>query len=622
MHHSEKIEHTNRIMSSDFGRDMHSSRGPSSYFATDEPIYGSGSASSRQTVERQGQDRRCNERRGSERREESPDAALLHLRERQINAMQQLGSALFGLRSVDEIVRETLKVAIGVLNAQVGSLQLYDPANDTLVFRHAVDEHNAEMLIGLSVPATQGINSRVFHSGEPLITNQIPEEGDWNRDVDEKTGFHTRNMLTVPLKQPDGKTLGVIQVLNGRRPFDRYDMEVLQVMCSQAAHAIDNARLSEESERLAEESARSLAHLQALRHIDHAITSSLDLSITLGVFVEQVIAQLRAGAAAVLLLDSEHQELKLAAHRGYSADAKLPSVLKLTNSFAGEAALEHRIVRLDLRHGQAAERIQHEAPHLLAESFAHYHAVPLIAKGEVKGVLEVFHRRAFEPDEEWLQFLETLAGSAAIAIDNAQLFTDLEESNLELMRAYDTTINGWSRALDLRDKETEGHTQRVTEMTVRLAHAMGIPDEEMTHVRRGALLHDIGKMGIPDSILLKPGPLDEEEWAIMKCHPTYALDLLKPIKYLHPALDIPYCHHEKWDGSGYPQGLKGEGIPLCARIFAVIDVWDALRSDRPYRQGWSEERVRAHIRNGSGSHFDPAVVDAFERVMDEVGEPK
>jgi putative nucleotidyltransferase with HDIG domain len=236
----------------------------------------------------------------------------------------------------------------------------------------------------------------------------------------------------------------------------------------------------------------------------------------------------------------------------------------------------------------------------------------------VKGVLEVFHRRAFSPDPEWLQFLQTLAGSAAIAIDNAQLFTELEKSNGELMRAYDTTIDGWSRALDLRDKETEGHTQRVTEMTLRLARAMGVPDEAMTHVRRGALLHDIGKMGIPDSILLKPGPLDEEEWAIMKCHPAYALELLKPIKYLHPALDIPYCHHEKWDGSGYPRGLKGEDIPLCARIFAVVDVWDALRSDRPYRQGWSEERVRAHIRNGSGSHFDPAVVEAFERVMDEM----
>jgi cyclic di-GMP phosphodiesterase len=185
---------------------------------------------------------------------------------------------------------------------------------------------------------------------------------------------------------------------------------------------------------------------------------------------------------------------------------------------------------------------------------------------------------------------------------------DLQRLNVELTRAYDTTLEGWSRALDLRDKETEGHSQRVTEMTVRLARAMGMGEEELVHVRRGALLHDIGKMGIPDSILLKPALLTEEQTAIMRRHPVYAYELLSPIEYLRPALDIPYCHHEKWDGTGYPRGLAGEAIPLAARIFAVVDVWDALRSDRPYRPGWSEARVREHIRSLTGTHFDPKVV--------------
>jgi putative nucleotidyltransferase with HDIG domain len=187
----------------------------------------------------------------------------------------------------------------------------------------------------------------------------------------------------------------------------------------------------------------------------------------------------------------------------------------------------------------------------------------------------------------------------------------LQRAHLELAQAYETTLEGWSRALDLRDQETEGHTQRVTEMTVRLARAIGLSEAELVHVRRGALLHDIGKMGIPDSILLKPGPLTEAEWEVMRKHPSYAHDLLTPIAYLHEALDIPYCHHEKWDGSGYPRGLKGEHIPLAARLFAVVDVWDALCSDRPYRAGWPEKRVREHIRSLAGAHFDREVVRLF-----------
>jgi putative nucleotidyltransferase with HDIG domain len=240
-----------------------------------------------------------------------------------------------------------------------------------------------------------------------------------------------------------------------------------------------------------------------------------------------------------------------------------------------------------------------------------YYAVPLIAKGQVKGVLEVFHRAALEPDADWLNFLEALAGQAAIAVDNAVLFEDLQRSNLELALAYDTTLEGWSQALDMRDEVTEGHTRRVTEMTLRLARALGIADAELVHMRRGALLHDIGKMGIPDSILHKPAGLTEEEWEIMRKHPLYAYELLFPIQFLRPALDIPYCHHEKWDGSGYPRGLSGEEIPLAARIFAVVDIWDALRCDRPYRSAWAEERVREHIRSLAGTHLDPQVVDVF-----------
>ena len=188
---------------------------------------------------------------------------------------------------------------------------------------------------------------------------------------------------------------------------------------------------------------------------------------------------------------------------------------------------------------------------------------------------------------------------------------ELAEVNLLLQRAYDATIEGWSRAMDLRDHETEGHCQRVTDLTLRLARGLGISEEQLIHIRRGALLHDIGKMGVPDAILLKPGPLTDQEWVIMHQHPRLAYEMLSPIDFLRPALSIPYCHHEKWDGGGYPRQLRGEAIPLEARIFAIIDVWDALRSDRPYRAGWPELKIYDHLQQLAGTHFDPRIVTAF-----------
>jgi putative nucleotidyltransferase with HDIG domain len=246
-----------------------------------------------------------------------------------------------------------------------------------------------------------------------------------------------------------------------------------------------------------------------------------------------------------------------------------------------------------------------------------------MVKGQVTGLLEVFHRSpliigrdqlapsGYPLISDWTRLFETLAGQTAIAVDNATLFEDLQRTNAELSLAYDRTLEGWSQALDLRDEETQGHSLRVTEMTLRLARKLGLPEADMVHIRRGSLLHDIGKMGVPDAVLLKPGPLTDDEWKIMRQHPVYAYLLLSPIAFLRPALDIPYSHHEKWDGSGYPQRLRGEQIPLAARIFAVIDVWDALSSNRPYRQAMPKEAVYSYLREQSGKHFDPHIVEAF-----------
>jgi HD-GYP domain-containing protein (c-di-GMP phosphodiesterase class II) len=250
------------------------------------------------------------------------------------------------------------------------------------------------------------------------------------------------------------------------------------------------------------------------------------------------------------------------------------------------------------------------------EGFVSYFGVPLVAKDEVKGVLEIYLRRPFIPDQDWFNFLDTVAGSAAIAIDEAQLFQELRLSNMELQRAYDATIEAFSNAMGDRDKETFDHMRDVTELSLIMAAQLGVSEDDMVHVQRGAVMHDIGKLGVPDKVLQKEGPLDENEWVLMKKHPENAYNWLKHIEFLQPALDIPYCHHEKWDGTGYPRGLKGEDIPLAARIFAVVDVWQALTSDRIYRKAWSKEKALTHIKSSSGTHFDPRVVEVFVRTIE------
>jgi HD-GYP domain-containing protein (c-di-GMP phosphodiesterase class II) len=235
----------------------------------------------------------------------------------------------------------------------------------------------------------------------------------------------------------------------------------------------------------------------------------------------------------------------------------------------------------------------------------------LIAKGQVRGVLEIYHRSILKPDEDWFEFLATLAGQTALAIDSASLFHDLQRSNLELSLAYDAGIETWSRALELSGRENQAHTQRVVHWTVELARALNIDEKDLNDIRRGVLLHDIGKLLIPESILNKAGPLDDLEWEITRRHPRQAYELLSPIKHLSAALDIPLYHHERWDGSGYPDGLRGAQIPLAARIFAVVDVHDALITTRPYRPAWTEQASRAYIQEKSGTLFDPTVTKAF-----------
>lgn len=362
---------------------------------------------------------------------------------------------------------------------------------------------------------------------------------------------------------------------------------------------------------------QQMQQLAILRSIDLAIASGLDLNLLLSMLLDRITVLMHADAATVLLLNPKTNLLEYASGKGFRSNTFQYTRLKLGEEYAGRVALERKLIHLpDIR----ADQIEFaRSPLFRQENFVTYSGVPLVAKGRVLGVLEMFHRSPFTPDADLQDFLVTAAGQAAIAVDSARMFSQLQRSNIELSLAYDAAIEGLSRALDLRDKETKEHTTRVADMTVNLAARLGVEQSALVHIRRGAVLHDVGKLAIPDQILFKPGPLAKEEWEIMRRHPDIAVELLSPVSYLEPALEIPHWHHEKWDGTGYPDGLDHDDIPLAARLFALADVYDALLSKRPYRSAWSKGDVLRYMESEAGKHFDPNLLPAFLDLVKEGG---
>jgi len=455
--------------------------------------------------------------------------------------------------------------------------------------------HQAEKISGYTHDEVMQMNPLdIIHSDDRKLTWELIQSRLNNKEVNEDRVIH---MITK-----EGETL----VVQSRSVLVEWEGKpaILVLYSDITHHQMAEQQIQQQVQRLA-----------ALREVDEAITSSIDLSRTLEILLEQVLRQLHVDAATVLLYNPQTDMLTYTTGRGFYTSLMATTRLKHGQGFAWRAYLSHKPVYVPEMTG-ASNDLMNTAI-LETEGLVAYYAIPLESKGEIKGVLELFHRSALPISQDWMSFAEAIARQAAIAIDNASLFSDLEVANRDLTLAYDDTIRGWAIALELRDGETEGHSQRVTEMAERLARAMGIPNELITHIRRGALLHDIGKMAIPDSILFKPGPLTREEREVMRRHPVYAYDLLASIDFLRPAMDIPYSHHERWNGTGYPLGLLGEQIPLAARIFSVVDVWDALSSDRPYRKAWPHEDVTNYLIEQSGKQFDPDVVKVFIQILEE-----
>jgi PAS domain S-box-containing protein len=360
---------------------------------------------------------------------------------------------------------------------------------------------------------------------------------------------------------------------------------------------------------------QNLKRLNALHEIDRALGASHDLQLTLGIIVERALQHLQADTVTILRYNPAMARLEHAASQGFLHLKVRSNTVPMGAWLAGRVALQQTPLSIV----QMRETLEGTDTHQLldVEGFVSYNAVPLLSKGKLLGVLEVFHRHAFEPDQEWLDFLHTLGIQAGIAVENAQLVHELQLTNTQLTLAVDQIIEASARAMDFHEGRPDGHAQRAMELTVRVARAFGLNDLEVSQVRRGALLHDVGMLGVPDQVRFKADSLEPSDWAIVENHPNFAYELLRGVRFLRPALQIPCSHHERWDALGYPKGLQGESIPLEARIFAVVDAFEAMRCDRTDRRALSLESTVQEIRNGAGSKYDPQVVAVFLDILEQ-----
>jgi PAS domain S-box-containing protein/putative nucleotidyltransferase with HDIG domain len=523
----------------------------------------------------------------------------LRMKTEELEALFSISSHLRAAQSADAMLPLVLTEMRRVLHSDANAIILLDPNSEH--FTYALGDGQLAAYQGLKFNAENSISGLVRLNRQPYTSTDI------SSDPQKAPALQEINELGPAVVAPvvsESEFLGVLLCARSKgsdvKPYSDSEVRLLKAIGEMVGNALRRARLFDQA-------LKRMQYLQTLHSIDTAISANLDLGVILEVLLTQGVAQLDVDAACVLLLDPHTHMLEYAASKGIRSKAIRSTRLRLGDGLAGKALIERKVLYFpNLLEEESVVR-----KYLLEEGFVSYQAAPLIAKGQLQGVLEIFNRKPMDGGEEQTGFLETLATQAAIAIDNSQLFSDLQRSNFELEMAYDATIEGWSRALELRDQETEGHTLRVTEMTLQLAQEIGVRNAELIHIRRGSLLHDIGKMGVPDRILLKPSRLVDDELEIMKQHTVYAFEMLWPIEFLRPAIDIPHYHHERWDGTGYPRKLKGEYIPLSARLFAVADVWDALTSDRPYRKAWTKAKALDYIIKNKGKHFDPQVIELF-----------
>ncbi len=435
---------------------------------------------------------------------------------------------------------------------------------------------------------------------EPLsIEGKDPGRNQQNSD---------RSLVLTPIMIND-QVIGIIHVVsNTDKPLVMEDLASLTRAANIMAISLKKAYLFQQSEA-------HVKKLSSLQRVQQIVLENLSLPTTLDMMVDQIIKELAVDAVNILYLHPGLKTMRSIAQKGFRQKVFRDSGQEIGEGLAGQAAETENIVHIgDLTN--CPEQVSRSLE-FSTEKFVTYYGVPLLVKNRFVGVLEIFNRSAMNQDTNWVDLLKLIAGLVAVAIDLQNLTNDLERSRKKIAEAFDGVIIGWATALELRGIEPEGHAKRTQDLTSRLAIKLGISGAKLDGIKQGALLHDIGKMGIPDDVLLKGSRLNAEEMKLIGRHPVDAYELLKSVDGLKGVLDIPLYHHERWDGEGYPYGIAGEDIPLSARIFAVVDVWDAMQTDRPYRKAYSRTESLSHLKEQAGKHFDPKVLKAFLEMQEE-----
>ena len=444
------------------------------------------------------------------------------------------------------------------------------------------------------LPYEDPLVAGLFSEGK-TITNSFPMPAEFRSSIFSGGG---ESFAAAPLI-----SIGLIRGLVGfarKIHLRQSDIHLLNAVAEITGQALYAAKLVQDNQT-------QIQRLSTLRKLDDTILSNLDTKNLIDLLLVEFTSSLGVDGAAITIYNPDPDQENVYISYGTSEPDEnyAAESAGYANSCSGVLVIQNA------KKGIHSQRT-YPAHHPIQDPTMVGYAVSPLKNREIQlGIVEVLSKKEILWDREQIEFFEVLTNQLAIAIDKLNMVTNLRLSNENLMRAYQQTLEGWSRAMDLRDQETENHTQRVTALTIKLAERAGFSGEELLQIRRGALLHDIGKLGVPDEILLKEGSLTEDEWKIMRQHPEQARLLIEPISYLRPAMKIPYFHHEKWDGSGYPQRLRGEEIPIEARIFSIVDVWDALTSDRPYRKALAPNVTARYIREQAGHHFDPQIVELF-----------
>ena len=516
--------------------------------------------------------------------------------ERELENIASFSKEIRGILDPIELAKKILFHLVSLFQADI--VYLGQPDKEYRSMKMTFLTRSEEEVVIQYINYEDPLVASIFNSATTMI-RKLPFSGD------EKTSFFNseNEFIAVAPLISTGLVRGLIGFARNKS-IQSSDIFLLNAVAEITGQALYAAKLVQDNQT-------QIQRLSTLRRVDDTILSNLDTRNLVELLLNEFTSSLDVDGATITIFSNE-TDLENYYHQ-YGTTKPDENYPKESASYV--AACTNVLVIQNAKKGMHSRRTYPVHHPIHDPAMVGYAVAPLNNKNVQLGIVELLSKKEIIWDREQIEFFEVLTNQLAIAIDKVNMVLNLRLSNENLMLAYQQTLEGWSRAMDLRDQETENHTQRVTSLTLKLGQKAGFSDEQLLQVRRGALLHDIGKLGVPDEILLKNGSLTDEEWTIMRQHPEEARRLIEPIEYLRPAIIIPYYHHEKWDGSGYPQKLKGEDIPIEARIFSVVDVWDALTSNRPYRGALDPTEVARYIKEQSGIHFDPEIVDLFLELL-------